>query len=52
MNYFWDEAFVGGQYTDGPDFRYIHAGEISGFLMLAAFIWKNYFNLETIITGT
>ncbi len=44
MNYFWDEAFVGGQYTDGPDFRYIHAGEISGFLILAAFIWKNYFN--------
>lgn len=44
MNYFWDEAFVGGQYTDGPDFRYIHAGEISGFLILAAFIWKNYLN--------
>ena len=44
MIYFWDEPFVGGQYTDGTDFRYIHAGEISGFLILAAFIWKNYFN--------
>ncbi|MDB4264939.1 hypothetical protein N9893_02620, partial [bacterium] len=44
MNYFWDEAFMGGQYTDGPDFRYIHAGEIGGFFILAAFILKNYFN--------
>jgi hypothetical protein len=44
MNYFWDEAFMGGQYTDGPDFRYIHAGEIGGFFILSAFILKNYFN--------
>ena len=44
MNFFWDEAFMGGQYTDGPDFRYIHAGEISGFFILSAFILKNYFN--------
>lgn len=44
MNYFWDEAFVGGQYTDGPDFRYIHTGEISGFFILAAFVWHHYFN--------
>ena len=44
LNYFWDEAFLGGQYTDGPDWRYIHAGEISGFFILAAFILKNYFN--------
>jgi hypothetical protein len=44
MNYFWDEAFVGGQYTDGPDFRYIHAGEIGGFFILSAFILKYYFN--------
>jgi hypothetical protein len=42
--YVWDEPFVGGQYTDGPDWRYIHAGEIAGFFILAAFIWKNYFN--------
>jgi hypothetical protein len=44
MNYFWDEPFMGGQYTDGPDFRFIHAGEICGFFILAAFILKNYFN--------
>ena len=44
MNFFWDEAFMGGQYTDGPDFRYIHAGEIGGFFILSAFILKNYFN--------
>lgn len=44
MNIFWDEAFVGGQYTDGPDFRYIHTGEICGFFILATFILKNYFN--------
>lgn len=44
MTYFWDEPFVGGQYTDGPDFRFLHAGEISGFFVLAAFILKRYFN--------
>jgi len=44
MNIFWDEAFMGGQYTDGPDFRYIHGGEIGGFFILSAFILKNYFN--------
>ena len=44
MIYFWDEPFMGGQYTDGPDFRFIHAGEICGFFILASFILKNYFN--------
>jgi len=44
MNVFWDEAFMGGQYTDGPDFRYIHTGEICGFFILAIFILKHYFN--------
>jgi hypothetical protein len=39
----WDEPFMGGQYTDGPDFRFIHAGEMAGFFILAAFILKNYF---------
>ncbi|MBW2468146.1 MAG: hypothetical protein JRE62_02540 [Deltaproteobacteria bacterium] len=39
----WDEPFMGGQYTDGPDFRFIHAGEVAGFFILAAFILKNYF---------
>jgi hypothetical protein len=44
MNYYWDEPFVGGQYTDGPDFRFLHAGELCGFFVLAAFILKNFFN--------
>jgi AAT family amino acid transporter len=44
MTYFWDEPFMGGQYTDGPDFRYIHAGEICGFFVLGSFILKHYFN--------
>jgi hypothetical protein len=43
FNLVWDEPFMGGQYTDGPDFRYIHAGEVAGFFILAAFILKNYF---------
>jgi AAT family amino acid transporter len=41
---FWDEPFMGGQYTDGPDFRLIHAGEIAGFFILAAFILNTYFD--------
>ena len=44
FNIFWDEPFLGGQYTDGPDFRFIHAGEIAGFFILATFILKTYFN--------
>ena len=52
MNVFWDEAFVGGQYTDGPDFRYIHAGEICGLFILAIFILKNYFNNFPNLPGT
>ena len=38
------EPFVGGQYTDGPDWRFIHMAELSGFFILFAFIWKHYFN--------
>ena len=44
MNVYWMEPFEGGQYTDAPYFRYLHAGEISGFIILAAFILKTYFN--------
>lgn len=40
----WYEPFMGGQYTDGPDFRLIHAGEIAGFFILASFILNTYFN--------
>lgn len=44
FNLIWEEPYQGGQYTDGPDWRFIHMGEISGFCVLFAFIWKNYFN--------
>ncbi|MBW1823532.1 MAG: hypothetical protein JRI87_03060 [Deltaproteobacteria bacterium] len=44
MNIILGEAFVGGQYTDGLDFRYMHTAEISVFFMLVATILKVYFN--------
>jgi hypothetical protein len=44
FNIYWDEPFIGGQYTDGPDFRYIHAGEVAGFWILGAFLLRVYFN--------
>jgi hypothetical protein len=40
----WDVPFVGGQYTDGPDWRLIHGAEVAGFFILAAFILNKYFN--------
>ena len=43
MNHYWMEPFEGGQYTDAPYFRYLHAGEISGFFVLASFILWTYF---------
>ena len=50
MNIFWLEPFEGGQYTDAPYFRYLHAGEISTFVALAAFIVKTYFG--NIVNGS
>jgi hypothetical protein len=44
MEIVWDEPFEGGQYTDAPYFRYLHAGEMSGFAILGAFIAKTYFD--------
>ena len=44
FNSIWDEPFVGGQYTDGPDWRFIHMAEVAGFFILFTFIWKYYFN--------
>ncbi len=44
MNVFWMEPFEGGQYTDAPYFRYLHAGEVAGFVVLSAFLLKTYFN--------
>ena len=43
MNIFWYEPFEGGQYTDAPYFRHLHAGEIAGFFILSAFVLKHYF---------
>jgi len=51
MNIPWGEAFEGGQYTEGPNFRYIHAGEIAGFFILAAFILDTYFNNAPRLSG-
>jgi AAT family amino acid transporter len=39
----WGEPFQGGQYTDAPYFRYLHAGELAGFLVLATFALDTYF---------
>jgi len=44
MNMYWMEPFEGGQYTDAPYFRYLHTGEISGFVILATFVLRTYFN--------
>jgi hypothetical protein len=37
MSAAWGEPFQGGQYTDAPYFRHLHAAELSGFVVLAAF---------------
>ena len=44
MNHYWMEPFEGGQYTDAPYYRYLHAGEVSGFFIIATFILSTYFN--------
>lgn len=44
FNAIWMEPYVGGQYTDGPDWRFIHMAELAGFFILFTFIWKYYFN--------
>jgi hypothetical protein len=43
MSAFWGEPFQGGQYTDAPYFRYLHAGEVAGFLVLATYALDAYF---------
>lgn len=49
MNVAWMEPFEGGQYTDAPYFRYLHAGEIAGFGMLGAFVTKTYLDRPLIL---
>ena len=43
MSLFWGEPFQGGQYTDAPYFRHLHAAELSGFLVLSAFALDTFF---------
>jgi hypothetical protein len=43
MTAVWGEPFQGGQYTDAPYFRHLHAAEVSGFLVLSAFALDTYF---------
>jgi len=43
MSASWGEPFQGGQYTDAPYFRHLHAAEISGFLVLSAFALDTFF---------
>ncbi len=43
MTYFWDEPFLGGNYTDDPRFRHLHVAEIATFAMAAIYLWKTYF---------
>lgn len=35
MERYWGAPFVGGQYLDAPYFRFLHAAEMAGFLILA-----------------
>lgn len=44
MDAVWFEPFEGGQYTDAPYFRYLHTAEMSGFVILSAFIVRTCFN--------
>lgn len=45
MNAAWGEPFQGGQYTDAPYFRHLHAAELAGFVVLATFALDAYFGL-------
>ena len=50
MEAYWGKPFVGGQYVDAPYFRYLHAAEMAGFMILGAFIVRIY--LGNLFTGT
>lgn len=43
MSSAWGEPFQGGQYTDAPYFRYLHAAELAGFLVLSVFALDAFF---------
>ena len=50
MDAYWGQPFVGGQYVDAPYFRYLHAAEMAGFVILGALIVNVY--LGNLFTGT
>ncbi len=43
MTYYWDEPFLGGNYTDDPRFRHLDVAEIATFAIAAIYLWKLYF---------
>jgi hypothetical protein len=43
MTYYWDEPFLGGNYTDDPRFRHLDVAEIATFAIAASYLWKLYF---------
>jgi AAT family amino acid transporter len=47
----WGEAFQGGQYTDAPYFRYLHAAEVAGFAVLAAYALDTSFGPARGVAG-
>jgi hypothetical protein len=51
MSIFWGEPFQGGQYTDAPYFRHLHAAEVAGFLVLAAFALDTFFGAARSAAG-
>ncbi len=43
MTYYWDEPFLGGNYTDDPRFRHLSVAEVATFAIAAIYLWKLYF---------
>ncbi len=43
MTKFWDEPFLGGNYTDDPRFRHLHVAEIAVFAIASIYLWQTYF---------
>lgn len=50
MERYWGAPFVGGQYLDAPYFRFLHAAEMAGFLILATFVVSIY--LGNLLSGS
>jgi len=50
MDLYWGAPFVGGQYLDAPYFRFLHAAEMAGFLILATFVISVY--LGNLLNGS